>query len=193
MNWGEYIPLFDQAGAFVFPLYIGSMLTLAIALEKLWHFRRAYYFPLESMLPTIQAIREGDSDRQLELVALGGVPANIIQSWRHGIEVVLVHFQMETEKAQTRLRWLSVIAAVAPLLGLLGTVTGLIQSFGVLAAEGVDPQSLAGGINVALYSTALGLVTAMPALVAYRFLQSYVSKIVERVDIVLEALTEPRA
>jgi biopolymer transport protein ExbB len=63
---------------------------------------------------------------------------------------------------------LGTIATVTPLLGLFGTVVGMIEIFGASAPSGTNPQALAHGISVALYNTALGLVVAIPALVAYR-------------------------
>ena len=65
---------------------------------------------------------------------------------------------------------LGTIAAVSPLLGLLGTVTGMIQAFEAISAEGVgDPQVLAGGIGTALITTAAGLIVAIPAVIAYNY------------------------
>jgi biopolymer transport protein ExbB len=63
---------------------------------------------------------------------------------------------------------LGTIATVAPLLGLFGTVIGMIEIFGAQTATGTNPQQLAHGISVALYNTAFGLVVAIPALIAYR-------------------------
>jgi biopolymer transport protein ExbB len=69
---------------------------------------------------------------------------------------------------------LGTIAAVTPLLGLFGTVVGMIEIFGASAPSGTNPQALAHGISVALYNTALGLVVAIPALIAYRAFRSRV-------------------
>jgi biopolymer transport protein ExbB len=69
---------------------------------------------------------------------------------------------------------LGTIAAVAPLMGLFGTVVGMIEIFGSQAPSGTNPQMLAHGISVALYNTALGILVAIPALIAYRFYRTMV-------------------
>jgi biopolymer transport protein ExbB len=75
------------------------------------------------------------------------------------------------------------IAAVAPLLGLLGTVTGMIRTFKALTTGGMgDPMAMAGGIAEALITTAAGLVVAIPALVVYRYLRGRVDAIVIRME-----------
>lgn len=69
---------------------------------------------------------------------------------------------------------LGTIASIAPLMGLFGTVVGMIEIFGSQAPSGTNPQQLAHGISVALYNTALGLVIAIPAMIAYRVYRSRV-------------------
>jgi biopolymer transport protein ExbB len=69
---------------------------------------------------------------------------------------------------------LGTIATVTPLLGLFGTVVGMIEIFGASAPSGTNPEALAHGISVALYNTALGLVVAIPALIAHRGFRSRV-------------------
>jgi biopolymer transport protein ExbB len=87
---------------------------------------------------------------------------------------------------------LGTIAAVSPLLGLLGTVTGMIQAFEAISAEGVgDPKVLASGIGTALITTAAGLIVAIPALFAYRYLRGLVDVLV--VDMEKEAMKLVRA
>ena len=71
---------------------------------------------------------------------------------------------------------LGTIAAVAPLLGLLGTVAGIIRAFNAIMANGLgDPRTLSGGIGEALITTAAGLTVAIPSLIAYRFLGARLS------------------
>ena len=77
------------------------------------------------------------------------------------------------------LNTLGTIAGVSPLLGLLGTVTGIIKAFNAIQAGGMgDPRALSGGIAEALITTAAGLMVAIPALIAYRYLRGKVDRIV---------------
>jgi biopolymer transport protein ExbB len=81
------------------------------------------------------------------------------------------------------LNTLGTIAGVAPLLGLLGTVTGIIKAFNAIQAGGVgDPQALSGGISEALVTTAAGLCVAIPAYIAYRYLRGRVDAIVVQIE-----------
>ena len=77
------------------------------------------------------------------------------------------------------LNTLGTIAAVAPLLGLLGTVAGIIHAFNAITANGLgDPRTLSGGIGEALITTAAGLTVAIPSLIAYRYLRGKVERLV---------------
>jgi biopolymer transport protein ExbB len=81
------------------------------------------------------------------------------------------------------LNTLGTIAAISPLLGLLGTVTGMIRTFSALTVGGVgDPAALAGGISEALITTAAGLMVAIPALIAYRYLRGRVDALVVQME-----------
>ncbi len=81
------------------------------------------------------------------------------------------------------LNTLGTIAGVSPLLGLLGTVTGIIRSFNAIEAGGMgDPRVLSGGIAEALIGTAAGLCVAIPALIAYRYLRGRVERIVVEME-----------
>ena len=84
---------------------------------------------------------------------------------------------LEIPQLESNLVWLTTIAVVAPLCGLLGTVTGMISAFTSIALEGTgDPQELAGGISMALLTTAAGLVIAIPCLVFYNVYDSIVNR-----------------
>jgi biopolymer transport protein ExbB len=81
------------------------------------------------------------------------------------------------------LNTLGTIAAISPLLGLLGTVTGMIRTFKAITVAGVgNPAAMAGGISEALFTTAAGLLVAIPALVAYRYLRGRVDELVIRME-----------
>jgi biopolymer transport protein ExbB len=81
------------------------------------------------------------------------------------------------------LNTLGTIAAISPLLGLLGTVTGMIRTFKAITVAGIgNPAAMAGGISEALFTTAAGLLVAIPALVAYRYLRGRVGELVIQME-----------
>lgn len=91
---------------------------------------------------------------------------------------------LEVPEYERNLTWLSTIAVVSPLFGLLGTVTGMIKAFTVIALEGTnDPNALAGGISEALYTTAAGLFIASPLLVFYAFFENTVNSSTIRIEV----------
>ena len=91
---------------------------------------------------------------------------------------------LEIPEYERNLTWLSMIAVVAPLFGLLGTVMGMIKSFTVIALEGTnDPNALAGGISEALYTTAAGLTIAAPTLVFYAVFENIVNSSTIQIEV----------
>ena len=98
--------------------------------------------------------------------------------------------QEEAMKMNHRLSYLSVIGAISPLLGLMGTVRGMIQAFAQLKSSGGSPEvaSLSGDIQLALVTTFEGLLVAVPALFAYSVLRNHLARCVTEVDMVTSEL-----
>lgn len=99
---------------------------------------------------------------------------------REGIEDAIADFSInENRKNMTWINYVSLVAQSAPMLGLLGTVIGMVSAFGTLGETGqADPAALAGDISVALLTTMWGLITALPALIAYFFFKNRLSTLV---------------
>jgi len=90
---------------------------------------------------------------------------------------------LETPHLERYLRVLGTVVTVAPLLGLLGTVVGMIRVFNVIAIQGVgDPGALAGGIQEALYTTAVGLSVAIPSLVFYNYFRHRTDRLIRKLE-----------
>lgn len=97
----------------------------------------------------------------------------------------------EAIKLHAKISWLSLIGNIAPLLGLLGTVSGMLKSFGVIETEqNPDPSKLAGGIKEALVTTMLGLTVAVPVMVGFFFFRNRVVKIVLEISAITEDLLD---
>ncbi len=179
-----------SAGWPIWPLLIISIIGLAIILERAWYLRQIHIFPkgsLESLFGLANAISEQKKVSETEITAVsqlspvGSLFACILRekvnssSADSALEELQAVAQTTWLKLDRYLGALATIATVAPLLGLFGTVVGMIEIFGSQGAvQGVagSPQQLAHGISVALYNTAFGLLIAIPALAAWRGLRA---------------------
>lgn len=169
-----------QAGGWVmWPIIAGSVIALAIIIERFWTLRASRIAPPGLAGRVWQQIREGKFGRdQLKALRedspLGFILAAGIANARSGREVMKEsiedaggHVVHEMERF---LSTLGTVAALSPLLGLLGTVLGMIEVFNVVALRGSgEPAALAHGISMALITTAAGLVVAIPALFFHRW------------------------
>jgi biopolymer transport protein ExbB len=180
-----------SAGWPIWPLLIISILGLAIALERTWYLRQSHIFPkncLESTFSLTNQIvvnKNTVSEQQItELAHLSPASPLLVcalkekfigSSSEQALEELQATAQTTWLKLDRYLGALATIATVAPLLGLFGTVVGMIEIFGsqgaINGAAG-SPQQLAHGISVALYNTAFGLLIAIPALAAWRGLRA---------------------
>lgn len=177
------------AGGWVMlPILMCSALALAIGIERLWALRRAQVIPpnLVDQIPDLARTGELQTAQRQALQKdspLGRVLAAALgkrhEDWaikREHIEEAGRHVVHDMERY---LNTLGTIAAITPLLGLLGTVIGMIQVFTAITASGVgDPQALSGGISQALLTTAAGLLVAIPSLILYRYLCGRIDELV---------------
>jgi biopolymer transport protein ExbB len=181
-----------SAGWPIWPLLIISIIGLAIAIERSWYLRQTHIFPkglLESVFTSANQLANQSSNPKLDDSHLESLfnqsPASLLLTCvlkekiaganaDSALEELQVLAQSTWIKFDRYLGILATIATVAPLLGLFGTVVGMIEIFGSQGAiNGAgSPQQLAHGISVALYNTAFGLLIAIPALAAWRGLRA---------------------
>ena len=179
-----------SAGWPIWPLLIISIIGLAIVIERAWYLRRIHIFPkdsLETVFGLANAVSQQKTVSEAEINAItqispvGNLFACILTEKASGssADSTLEELQATAQSAWLKLeRYLGVlatIATVAPLLGLFGTVVGMIEIFGsqgAITGGAGSPQQLAHGISVALYNTAFGLLIAIPALAAWRGLRA---------------------
>lgn len=185
------VNLFQQGGPVMIVLLILSVLAMAIILLKLFQFSRSGLRRSGFVEHAISALHSGQKDKALEtLQQQHGPVAKVMESAvRCGTNSWMSAKDIEAEvsrvgSAQIRnleswLRGLSTIAHLSPLLGLLGTVTGMIAAFMRLEEAGsrVDPSILSGGIWEALLTTAFGLTVAIPAMAAFYYLEGEVDHV----------------
>lgn len=169
-----------KGGVFMHPILLCSIIALAIFMERLWSLRRKKVIP-ESILPKIEKlVREEKISEAVGLCKLDNSSLSRIlliglknagTRREHLKEVIEEVGSREATYLERYLEGLSTIANISTLLGLLGTISGMITIFSVISRETVvNPTSLAGGISEALNTTAFGLVVAIPTTVFYKYL-----------------------
>ena len=182
------LELVKSGGWLMIPIIASSVIALAICLERFWTLRTSSVTP-DNLLPDILAgIRKQElSPEQIQKIRdsspLGRIMVAGIRNARHGREVMKESIEETASEVIHELeRFLSplgTIAAITPLLGLLGTVIGMIKVFNEIMIQGTgNANVLAGGISEALITTAAGLAVAIPALIFHRFFMRRVDSLV---------------
>ena len=176
------------------PLVICSVMALAIVIEKFISIRGVERKASEFTGKTrkiLKSNKKGRVDRILALCKIASPPARILKAaiekkerGREEVKEAIVDAgSLEVPYLGRHLRILETIVTIAPLLGLLGTVRGMIRAFNEIALQGVgQPGALAGGISEALYTTAFGLSIAIPCLVFYNYFTHRTERFVRRLE-----------
>lgn len=169
-----------KGGVLMIPIALCSIIALAIFLERLWSLRRSRVIPRDFLIEIEDLIRrekipEAITRCRKDNSSMANIIVAGIRNFGKRREIVKESIEeIGRREAATLERYINVvgtISAIAPLLGLLGTVFGMIKAFNVISIQGVgNPSSLAGGISEALITTAAGLVVAIPTFVLYRYL-----------------------
>ena len=180
--------IIKAGGPVMWPIIALSILATAIFLERLWSLQERRVIPPELREKVWKLVETGQlTDRHIAALAQNSALGQILAAGlasRHrpreyvkeALEDTGRHVIHELERF---LNMLGTIAAVSPLMGLLGTVTGIIVAFNAITHQGIgDPKVLSGGIGQALITTAAGLIVAIPSLMAYRYLRGRVDALV---------------
>ena len=185
--------IIQKGGILMYPIIFLSVLSLAIFLERLFSLRTEKYAPerfLEKlfMLLGSKSFEDAKSLCDLQRCAIGEISKNILNNLDLPIsrlmELVEETGRFESRKLEKFLPTLQTIATVSPLLGLLGTVIGMIKTFIAISQEGIgNAQALAGGISEALLTTAAGLSVAIPTVIFYHIVRHRSEKITNELEI----------
>jgi len=186
------LEIIQSGGWLMVPILLASVVAAAIAVERLWTLQRSRITPKNLLAQVWTAIKNNEMDvqrlRELrESSPLGLVLATGISNARRGRDVMKEAMEevgsQVSHDLERYLTSLGVIASVAPLLGLLGTVVGMIRVFTALMLEGAgNANVLAGGISQALITTAAGLSVAIPALMFHRFFLRRVDELTKTME-----------
>ena len=182
----QFLPLVEKGGVVMVLIVLLSIIAAVIVIERLIYFRSRRADEEKLLQRLTSTLRKGHYEEALAICEdHSSALASLMQvgiNYRHASttelrEVILDTANMEIPKEERFLSALGTIAHIAPLLGLLGTVTGNIRAFGVLGDLGAigDASLLAGGISEALLTTAAGIIVSIPAVIFYNFLVSKVS------------------
>jgi len=183
--------IIQAAGWPIYFLLAVSIIAVALIIERFMILRKEKIVPsglLDRVLTAYQ--RQGVSDEMLEKLSLdsplGQVLASGLRNYRSSREVMKDAIE-ETGRAVTHelerfLTTLGTIATISPLMGLFGTVVGMIEIFGSQSPSGSNPIELAHGISVALYNTGFGLVIAIPAMIFFRHFRGQVEGFVVEME-----------
>ena len=183
----DIISIIVKGGLVMIPLLLCSIISLAVTIERFLYWRRiSSKEPVEHMLRSVEEgkYNEALSDGQESLLPAARVLAAGLEhrnpSYSKAMEVAA---QGELPVLKRRLVVLDTIITLAPLLGLLGTITGMISSFGIMSDAGLgQPHAVTGGVAEALIATATGLFIAILTLIPYNYFTSRAEKEMENIE-----------
>jgi biopolymer transport protein ExbB len=181
------IGILIKGGPIMIPLLLASVLALTIIVER-WRFWRRLHKE-DNSAAVLELVVEGHIDHAVKMAYESRHP--IVRVLHAGLEyrhrapgpAMEAAAQAELQQAKAYLSTLDTIITLAPLLGLLGTITGMISAFGIVSATGLgQPNAITGGIAEALIATATGLFVAIMTLVPYNYFRTKVEQLTERME-----------
>ena len=197
-DWNP-LELFNKGGFLMWPLLFLSLVSAVVFFTCLWTTRRGAVLP-ESMISAVEVyIRKKDYASLLSACSYDGssfartvfavvmfLQRNPRASIEEVREVAVAEGSRQSLNLTRQISWLSDIAAIAPMIGLLGTVVGMMTTFAEMAQgnfEGVKQMQMASGISVAMITTATGLILAIPSMSAYYFFRNRIQKSITDMEV----------
>lgn len=191
----DVFQVMSKGGILMWPILLSSIIALVFVFERMISLRKARVIPAPFVKRFFHQLREGQlgKDEAIELCQQNGSPvalvfAGALQKWgRPSVEVEQALIDAGERASNDLRRYLRVfnsVSTISPLLGLLGTVFGMIKAFNAVATSNAmgRPELLANGIAEALLTTAAGLTVAIPALIAYWVFVSQVDRLLIQID-----------
>lgn len=195
------LAIIEAAGWPIWPLIIASIIALGIIVERAWSLQNSRVAPRELLADIAQEVKQkGVSQDLLNRLAQGSLLARLfavgLKNVRNSREVMKESLEesgrVAAHELERFLTTLGTIASLAPIMGLFGTVIGMIEIFGAQGGPGMtsNPAQLAHGISVALYNTAFGLLVAIPSMIFYRHYRAKVDALVVEMELQAVKLVE---
>ena len=183
--------IIQAAGWPIWPLILTSIIGVAIILERFWSLRKSQIIPDGLIVEIKTMIKQNNlDDNKVNILKnsspLGDILAVAIAKRKDSVEEIKSALDERAgfivHNLERYLGVLVTIATVAPLLGLFGTIIGMVELFSSFTSSGHDVAVFARGISIALYNTAGGIVVAVPAMIAYRFFRSKIDNYLNEME-----------
>ena len=194
------LAIIEAAGWPIWPIILCSIIAVGIIGERFWSLRNEIVAPRDLLPQVVQEYRQkGVSPEMLDRLAQASLMGRIFVAALRNVGSTREIMRESIEEAGRAaahdlgrfLTTLGTIATMSPLLGLLGTIIGMIEIFGVQGPTGMaNPGQLAHGISIALYNAAFGIIVAVPSLVFYRHFRARVDSLVVEMEIQAVKLVE---
>ena len=187
------LDVFEKGGFLMYPIFICSLIAITIFFERMFFLKSIKTKTKRFVLRVKNLVKKGSIE--LAISACRKSPTPISEIMLAGLmkfgrgrdemkEAIEDSANQEIPVFERNLSILSTIGNITPLLGLLGTVFGMVKAFNVIAVMGVGkPEALAGGISEALLTTAFGLSIAIPTIVVYNYLSHRVDKLIKDMEV----------
>jgi len=196
------LELITRGGFMMYPLLVSALIALTAILERLYAFHFRYKVPAEfasEILSKASAgnISEAEKICEGNLSPIAAVLSTGLKGFSHPREEMELAMKNQAEqwvpRLERRIDLIDTVITAAPLMGLLGTITGMMGSFQVLSQKGVnEPNAITGGVAEALIATATGLVIALICLVAYNHLSGQVKHYIYELESAASRILEAR-
>jgi biopolymer transport protein ExbB len=190
--WNAFLLLMERGGPVMWPLLLLSTISMTLSVERFWFWWRANAGGgRERLRGILEALRRGDAPRVLSLAKDDPSPYAEVATdlMRDGVDdaVAIAAVEMQRPRMDRFMNMMSTIITAAPMLGILGTVSGIIRSFELLGGKDTlsDPRLVSGGIAEALVATAAGLVVALITLFPYMYFRAQADKALGRLESVI--------
>jgi biopolymer transport protein ExbB len=191
-----------HGGFMMYPLLLSALIALTVIFERMYFLNTVYRTPKDTLAAVLKSLsqnnlQEAEKLCREKLTPVTSVIATGISHFSNPTEEMELAMKNQAEEwmplLEKRIDVIDTVITAAPLMGLLGTITGMMGSFQVLSEKGVnEPNAITGGVAEALIATATGLVIALVCLVAFNYLSSRVKTFIYEVESVASKLIEVR-
>jgi len=191
-----------RGGFMMYPLLLSGLIALTVIFERLFIFQKRYKSSADLVTKVMERVRAGkyqDADQlcRQQQTPIASVLSIGIEHFGNPVEEMEIAMKNQAEAwiplLEKRIEVIDTVITAAPLMGLLGTITGMMASFQVLSEKGVnEPNAITGGVAEALIATATGLVIALVCLTAYNYLSTQIKVFIYQVESAASRLVELR-